>query len=213
MALIASNEIFIKFLVVFITSFIYGINRQKSHKPVSFGTFILISIGACSLAIIAIDFGIQNSIGLIGSIVTGIGFLGAGAMIKESNKIFGFTTAASIWFFSIFGLSVGLGEYVLAAITYVMVWIVAFFDKYLEKNAIGSYRRRIVIETRGLIPKGEITGILAKDTTEFYLYGTFISKKDNISTFTYVIEGPKEKIENLLKSLYKKRWCVSVRFE
>ncbi len=207
------QELLLRFSIVFILSFIYGLNRQRSHKPVGFGTFILISVGACALAITAVDMNIESSIGIIGAIVTGIGFLGAGAMIRESDKVFGFTTAASIWFFAIFGLSVGLGKYANASIIYVMVWIVAVFDKYLEKNAIGSYRRKIVIQTRGLIPKEDIMKILAKHTTEFYLYCTLLNKKEKTSSLTYVIEGPKNKIEGLLKSFYSKSWCISVRFD
>lgn len=207
------NEMFLKFFLVFASSFLYGLNRQKSHKPVGFGTFVLIAVGSCALAVIAVDMNIENSVGLLSAIVTGIGFLGAGALIKGSDKVFGFTTAASIWFFAIFGLSVGLGEYTSAAIIYVMVWVVAIFDKDLEKSAIGSYRRKIVIQSKGLISKDKIADILAKYSTEFYLYNIFLNKKENVTTLTYVLEGPKEKIEPLLKEFYNKPWCISVRFE
>lgn len=206
-------QILIRFLIVFICSFVYGLNRQKSHKPVGFGTFILIAVGSCALAIVASDLGIVNSIGLVAAIVTGIGFLGAGALVRGSDKVFGFTTAASIWFFAIFGLTIGIGEYLSAGIIYVMVWVVAVFDKYLEKNAVGSYRRKIVIETSKLVPKTNITDILAKYTTEFYLYHIFVDKKEKSVKMTYVIEGPKTEIGDLLKSFYKKTWCLSVEFD
>lgn len=200
-----------RFIAVFVLSFAYGLNRQKSHKPVGFGTFILIAVGACALAIFAVDMDIQESV--IGAIVTGIGFLGAGALIRNSDKVFGFTTAASIWFFAIFGLLVGSGEYVSGGIIYIMVWVVALFDKDLERNAIGSYRRRVVLECKGLVEKTKVTKILAANTTEFYLYSTFMNKKEGVTTFTYVIEGPKEKIEPMLKSFYKQSWCRAVKFE
>lgn len=205
--------VLIRFLIVFAASFVYGFNRQKSHKPVGFGTFILIAVGSCALALIAVDFQIEYSIGLLGAIVTGIGFLGAGAMIKESDKVFGFTTAASIWFFAIFGLSVGIGEYLSAGIIYVMVWIVAGFDKYFDKHAIDTYRRKIVIQTKGLVPKGRIMNILGKYTKEFYLYNTNLNKREQAVTFTYVIEGKKKDIELLLKTIYNQSWCISVKFE
>ncbi len=205
--------VMIRFLIVFIASLVYGLNRQKSHKPVGFGTFTLISVGSCALALIAVDLQFEYSIGLLGAIVTGIGFLGAGAMIKESDKVFGFTTAASIWFFAIFGLAVGIGEYFSSVIIYVMVWIVAIFDKYLDKYAINSYRRKMIIQTRGLVPKNKIMNILGKYTTEFYLYNTHLNKKDRTVIFTYVIEGKKKNIESLLKSIYSQSWCISVKFE
>lgn len=206
-------DIPLRFFLVFAMSFLYGLNRQKSHKPVGFGTFILVSIGSCALAILADQMDLAISIGLLGAIVTGIGFLGAGALIRNSDKIFGFTTAASIWFFAIFGMLIGLGKYDLGIIIYAMVWIVAFFDKYLEKNAVGSYRRKIVIETRNFVPKKNVTDILAKHTTEFYLYELFLNKKEKTTKLTYVIEGPKKDIEGLLKSFYTKPWCISVKFE
>lgn len=206
-----TNLVLTRFIAVFVLSFIYGLNRQKSHKPVGFGTFILISVGACALAILGVDAGLEDSI--IGAIVTGIGFLGAGALIRNSDKVFGFTTAASIWFFAIFGLLVGMGSYLSAGVIYVMVWVVALFDKDLEKNAIGSYRRRVVLECKGFVEKTKVTKILAANTTEFYLYSTSIDKKEGTSTFTYVLEGPKDRIESLLKMFYKQSWCLSVRFE
>ena len=94
-----------------------------------------------------------------------------------------------------------------------MVWVVAIFDKDLEKNAIGSYRRKIIIQSRNLVPKEKITNILAKYSTEFYLFSTSLNKKEKTSTMTYVLEGPKEKIESLLKSFYNQSWCLSVKFE
>src|SRR3989338_8472325 len=105
------SDIILRFFVVAILSSLYGLQRQRRHKPVGFGTIVFVSVGACALAILAVELGIENSIGLLGAIVTGIGFLGAGAIIKNNDRIFGFTTAASIWLFSIFGLIVGLGQF------------------------------------------------------------------------------------------------------
>ena len=88
--------IVIRLLAVFILSLIFGIERQRSHKPVGFGTFIFVAIGSCALAIAATIIDIDDRIIILGSIVTGIGFLGAGALIRNNDKIFGFTTAASL---------------------------------------------------------------------------------------------------------------------
>jgi len=211
--MVYQNEIFLKFFLVFVMSFMYGLNRQKSHKPVGFGTFILISVGSCALAITAIDMNIDTSIALLAATVTGIGFLGAGALVRNSDKVFGFTTAASIWFFAIFGMMIGLGEYSSGFMIYTMVWIVAGFDKYLEKNAIGSYRRKIAIECKGFAPKETVTAILEKYTSEFYLYQISLNKKRKTSMLTYIIEGPKNEIDKLLKNIYSKNWCISVKFD
>ena len=139
----------IKLLVIFIVSFIFGFNRQRLHKHVGFGAFIFVSLGACILGILSMRFG-QNQTALIAAVVTGIGFLGAGALIKGSDKVFGFTTAASIWLYAIFGLLVGINEFLMATFVYVVVWIVILTDLFLEKKGIGSYQKKIKITVSGI---------------------------------------------------------------
>src|SRR3989338_4302302 len=125
--------IVVRFVVTFILSFLFGIERQYSHKPIGFGTYTFVSIGSCSLAIIAVALGFEHSIPLLSAIVTGIGFLGAGALIKTNYKIFGLTSGASIWALAIFGLTIGIGEYVIGLFLYLMIWIVVISDRLLER--------------------------------------------------------------------------------
>ena len=80
------TAIIFDFLVTFLASLAFGIQRQKSHKPIGFGTFTLVSVGACALSIIAELLSPENPLSLMGAIMTGIGFLGAGAMIKSNDK-------------------------------------------------------------------------------------------------------------------------------
>src|SRR3989338_10867028 len=97
--------------LVLIGSLIFGLIRQKLHKPISFGTFTFVALGSCALALTSLVVPDANPILLLGSIVTGIGFLGAGALIRTPDKTSGFTSAASIWLFAIFRAVVGLGQY------------------------------------------------------------------------------------------------------
>ena len=207
-----TGEIVLRFVIVFVLSFIYGYQRQRNHKPVGFGTFILVAIGACALAIIAAEMNLENSVALLGAIVTGIGFLGAGALVRGSDKIFGFTTAASIWIFAIFGMIMGLGKYKEGFIIYAAIWITIMFDNYLEDHAIGSYRKRITIECDVFVNKDDIANILAKYSTGFTLMNIALNKKDKHVVLNYLIEGPKKDINFLLRKLYKEKWCISVRF-
>jgi len=207
-----TGEIFLRFVIVFILSFIYGYQRQKNHKPVGFGTFILVAIGACALAITAAEMNLDHSVALLGAIVTGIGFLGAGALVRGSDRIFGFTTAASIWIFAIFGLIIGLGKYKEGFIIYAAIWITILFDNYLENHAIGSYRKRLTIECDVFVNKDDIANILAKYSTGFTLMNITLNKKDKHIVLNYLIEGPKKDINFLLREFYKEKWCLSVRF-
>ncbi len=207
-----TGEIVLRFVIVFALSFIYGYQRQKNHKPVGFGTFILVALGACGLAITASEMNLDHSIALLSAIVTGIGFLGAGALVRGSDKIFGFTTAASIWIFAIFGMIIGLGNYKEGFIIYAAIWITILFDGYLENHAIGSYRKRLTIECDIFVNKDDIANILAKYSTGFTLMNISLNKKDKHIVLNYLIEGPKKDINFLLREIYKEKWCVSVRF-
>lgn len=204
--------IILKILIVFALTFAYGLERQRSHKPIGLGTFVLVAVGSCGLTIVADQLGLSTSIFLLSGIVSGIGFLGAGALMggNSTEKTYGFTTAASIWLFSIFGIIIGLGVYEIGAIIYILVWVVVFTDRYLERKFIGSYRREISILTKGFVDKKEITDILAKYCSNLKLTRIGINKKGKEVLLKYIIEGLKKDIESLLREFYKENWCISV---
>ncbi|MCX6706574.1 MAG: MgtC/SapB family protein [Candidatus Woesearchaeota archaeon] len=148
--------ILFRFAITFVLSFLYGLERQRAHKPTGFGTFIFVAVGSCGLAITAMTMNTDNPLSLLSAIVTGIGFLGAGALIKTTDKIFGFTTAASIWVFAIFGLIIGVGDYLVGMIIYALVWVIILSDNYLEKKGIGSYQRKILITTNRIMNEKDV---------------------------------------------------------
>lgn len=207
------KEMLLRILIVFFLSALYGIQRQKSHKPVGFGTFIFVSLGSCALALTAVQMALAQSISLLSAIVTGIGFLGAGALIKGSDRIFGFTTAASIWLFAIFGLIIGIGYYIEGFLVYALVWVVVAFDSFLEKRGIGSYKKKVTIIYSDFSKRDEMGDILAKYSDSFNLISINVNKNDKTISSTYLVEGVKKEIEDLLKELYKRKWCVAVKFE
>lgn len=199
--------------ITFILAFVFGIERQREHKPVGFGTFSFVSVGACALALSAVDSFRDNPLPLLAAIVTGIGFLGAGALIKTSDKIFGFTSAASIWLFAIIGLIVGIGEYIIALMIYILVWIVLIVDKALQERGVGSYQRKLIITTKSMITEAEVDKLFDKYKTRHKLIGVEMDKSNNRSVLAYLIEGSRDNINNLAKKLYEEKWLASVRSE
>lgn len=206
----------IRFLITFILSFIFGTWRQKSHKPVGFGTFVFVSVGSCALAIIALNLkslGAENPLPLLSAIVTGIGFLGAGALIKTTDKIFGFTSASTIWLFAIFGLIIGVGEYLIGLIIYSLIITVVFYDLHLEKKGVGSYQKKIVITTNDIIAETEIKDIFSMNSSRYKLTFFEVDKTNKKISFTYLIEGTKGQINKIPKKLYEKEWFESCKIE
>src|SRR3989338_11200996 len=86
------NLIVLRLLPVLIGSLFFGLIRQKLHKPISFGTFTFVSFGSCALALLSLVIPGGSPLLLVGSIVTGIGFLGAGALMRTPDKTLGFTS-------------------------------------------------------------------------------------------------------------------------
>lgn len=103
---------------------IIGFERQHRGKTAGLRTHILVCLGACLVAILSINLyssvqGLTNAdpARLAAQVVSGIGFLGAGAIMKEGPTIRGLTTAASLWVVASVGLAVGVGSLVGAVAT------------------------------------------------------------------------------------------------
>ncbi len=105
-----------------------GFEREKAGKAAGLRTHVLVTLGTCVFVLAGSGIG-MNSDGLsrvIQGIVTGIGFIGAGSILKlnEERDIRGLTTSAGIWIASAVGVAVGLGELGLALITTVVTLVV-----------------------------------------------------------------------------------------
>lgn len=94
-------------------AFVIGVEREIKKKPAGIRSMILIAVGCSILTWISKEAAI-NIIGvdptrMIGQIITGIGFLGGGTILKNDDKIHGITTAAFVWIASAMGIMSGLG--------------------------------------------------------------------------------------------------------
>lgn len=106
-----------------------GLEREINGKPAGVRTNILICLGAAAFTIIANYLGVEFGDGAsrVGAgVVTGVGFLGAGALIQEGSGIHGLTTAASIWLVSSVGVACGAGLYHIAGVVTIMALLVLF---------------------------------------------------------------------------------------
>lgn len=93
---------------------IIGLEREYRNKSAGLRTFILVAFGSCLFTILSLKIGIGNPDRLAANIVTGIGFLGAGIIFKDANRVSGITTATSVWATASLGMAVGAGYYILA---------------------------------------------------------------------------------------------------
>ena len=207
------HQVLLPLLVTFILTFIYGIERQRSNKPVGFGTFIFVTLGSCALGMVAISGIFDGSSGIIAAIVTGIGFLGAGALIKSTERAYGFTTASSIWLFAIFGLMIGIKQYSISSILYVLVWVVVFSDKMLERRGLGDYRKKVTIVTNKIMDDKPVIDYFAKYSKRFRMIQAQVDKAKNENSLTYLVEGSGSRLKEMMYEIQKEKWVKISKIE
>lgn len=115
------GELFLKLSIAGLLGFLIGIDRQLKHKPLGLKTSIVICVASCLMTIVSVESfyrfatPLYNNIDpmrLAAQIVSGVGFLGAGVILRRSNDVIsGLTTAAMIWAASGLGIAVGAGFY------------------------------------------------------------------------------------------------------
>lgn len=94
-----------------------GVERELRNKPAGISTNCFVIAGACLFTFVSITIDPNSPARIAAQVVSGVGFLGAGMILKsENDKIKNLTTAASIWFAAAIGMVIGLGWYVVAGI-------------------------------------------------------------------------------------------------
>jgi len=211
-----ASTILIRIAITFLGSLLFGLERQRSHKPIGFGTFTFVALGSCGLALTSILLSSdpqnpQNPLTLLSGVVTGVGFLGAGALIKTTDHVFGFTTAASIWLFAIFGLIIGVGQYEIGFTLYLLVWVVVFIDKRLEQKGIGSYQKKLQIVANKKLNGEDIFDVVG--TKRYKIVSMDVDRKSNKFSITILVEGSKANINRIPGILTKTEWVESYKME
>ncbi len=117
---------------------ILGLDREKVQSAAGLRTHILVSLGTAVMVLSGsvAGFGHDAESRVIQGIIAGIGFLGAGTILKVSERVevHGLTTAASIWLTAGVGITVGIGHFWLSVIATLLGWIVLGPLKRLEKD-------------------------------------------------------------------------------
>jgi putative Mg2+ transporter-C (MgtC) family protein len=135
---------------------IIGLERQMRHKIAGITTHLMVAFGAAGIAILqdalyydaiakAIDFqdlGYMLDVQIqrqrvIAQVVTGVGFLGAGTILKTRNGIYGLTTAATLWLAAMIGLAFGMGAYIIGAVISIFSFVfLTLFRRILQKTSL-----------------------------------------------------------------------------
>jgi putative Mg2+ transporter-C (MgtC) family protein len=129
-----------RLLLTLLLGGLVGLERQVHRRDAGLRTHILVALGSCLIMLTSLYvFDIYKEqvpldpVRIAAGVVTGIGFLGAGTIIREPDGVKGLTTAASLWVVSGIGLAVGVGFNLVAIYTTILVLIVLHFLRFVEK--------------------------------------------------------------------------------
>ncbi len=129
---------------------IIGIERERTNHAAGFRTHILVCLGAALIMLLSAygfaDFAEEENVRmdparLAAQVISGIGFLGAGVIMRNGASITGLTTAASLWVVAAIGLAIGAGYYIGAAVTTCFVLFSLFILNKVEKRWFDDHKK------------------------------------------------------------------------
>jgi putative Mg2+ transporter-C (MgtC) family protein len=171
-------EFLIRLLVASLIGALIGFERKYRAKGAGIGTHVLVAIGAALFMIVS-QHGFEgaprfDAARVAAGVVSGIGFLGGGIILKQQNRVSGLTTAAGLWVTAAMGLSIGSGMYVLGvgASLIVLVWADI---THLMTRKIGKRQVTVSLTSNDRNALKDVLASFGKDVETYSL-----SKHDNL---------------------------------
>jgi putative Mg2+ transporter-C (MgtC) family protein len=190
-------EMAIRLLLASVLGGFIGYERESHHKAAGLRTHILVSIGSCLIMILSIKIyasvqGLTNAdpSRLAAQVVSGIGFLGAGSIMKDGCTVRGLTTAASLWVVSGVGLAVGSGYYMGAFMTTGFVFLTLTILARIEKKDVQSLAGLFITTTDSPGQIGRIGAVLGDHGIK--IRDVQIKEKEELLEITFMVYVPKQ---------------------
>ncbi len=145
------TEDILKLLFSILIGGLIGTEREFRDKAAGFRTIIFICAGATLFTMLSAKLGAPQDVARISAnIVTGIGFLGAGAILRASGRIVGLTTASTIWLTAAIGMAIGAGQFVLSLVmtglTLIVLWLFPYIEEWIGKiHDVRTYEIRCAV--------------------------------------------------------------------
>ena len=191
-----------------------GLERELHGQPAGLRTHMILAVGASLAAIMSITYSqflsnpdLPSDPGrIVAQVVSGVGFLGAGAILKFGISVKGLTTASSLWTTAIIGIAAGSGYYEIASFTTVLVFVILTIINKIETLFLPSYRNhtlKVSLSDRpGIV--NQIREVLSENGVKIISLNANMPDKSNLR-LSMIIRKPKElgmdRVINLVNSL------------
>jgi len=150
--MISETQFIIRILVASALGAVVGLERERLNQPAGLRTHIILVIGAAMAMVLSVNLGYlfarpglpADPARLAAQVISGIGFLGAGAILRYGFTVKGLTTATSLWTMAIVGLTVGAGYYLVAVIATALILVVLVLLNVIEKRFVRTSISRFI---------------------------------------------------------------------
>jgi len=220
--MITDQEIIFRIIIGALLGAMVGFERERQGQPAGLRTHIILVVGATLAMTLSINMAIQfnplvpngDPARLAAQVISGIGFLGAGAILRYGSNIKGLTTATSLWTMAIVGLAIGAGHYLSGFAATTIILIALILLNVFEKHYIKTYTMMVLdvsADDKATLPD-EIRKTLHSIVSS--MEATSIDK--NLATnqirLTYTIKlTAKTSIQNITENLEKMTGIHSIK--
>lgn len=196
---IADYEIALRLFLACVYGGIVGFERERNDSPAGFRTHILVSLGSALVMVLSM-YGFNDFISvnkdparLAAQVVSGIGFLGAGTILRDKTSIKGLTTAASLWVVAAIGLAAGAGFYFSALFVTVLVFLT--LERSVETYLFRNSQTLKIVAVNGTCKVKEINNLLELHRIiPQNISMTLLKEENNRTTIEYKLRTPFRKV-------------------
>ena len=190
-------------IVAFILSSLVGIEREFHNQPAGLRTHVILGVGACLASALSIAYS-HDPARIVAQVVSGVGFLGAGAIMRFGVNVKGITTASSLWTTAIIGIACGAGYYEAAGIATIFVlFALGILSRFIRKIFVPKRIRELKVKLSdrpGIM--SDIRTILESKKVKIISIGTHIKDKSRLE-LDLIIELPHDlNMDSLINVLH-----------
>lgn len=212
-------EIFLRLAAALVAGAIIGYERERDSQPAGLRTHMILALGAALVMILSVNIGIKfgsDPARLAAQVVSGIGFLGAGAILRFGFNVKGLTTASTLWTTAMVGMAIGYGYYLVSLFAVVITIIVLTLVERFEKKFVRVNVIRTVVvdvhEREGILR--EVRKTISKMADALFAFSVQKSVKNKHMRLEIVARfNRNEKLEDMLEVISSIEGVKGIKIE
>ena len=212
-------EIFLRLAAALVAGGIIGYERERDSQPAGLRTHMILALGAALVMILSVNIGIKfgsDPSRLAAQVVSGVGFLGAGAILRFGFNVKGLTTASTLWTTAMVGMAIGYGYYLVSLFTVVITIIVLTLVERFEKKFVRVNVIRTVVvdvhEREGILR--EVRKTISKMADALFAFSVQKSVKNKHMRLEIVARfNRNEKLEDMLEVISSIEGVKGIKIE